>query len=107
MSNNNIVELCNQGTINKNTVHIITPRLELALHFSYSTLVGFTARVTKNDMSSQRETWTSLNEWGNTTGKFINRLEPDKSKRIPHDELMRKFSDVMTNNPYYPLPSLI
>ena len=65
----------NEGTINKNSVSIRTEHGTLNLYFSYETLIGVNGKV-------------SVNNWSNTTGKFLNELEPDKKKRIEHDEIL-------------------
>ena len=65
-----IIELINYGTPNKNKVCIG----ELALFFSYSTIVAFHSEATGLVCSE--------NCWSNTTGKFLNEIEPRKEKRV-------------------------
>jgi hypothetical protein len=69
--------LTNHGTVNKNTVTIRSDNGNVALHFSYSTLVGVDNTISKN-------------EWSMTTGKFLNELEPDKNSRVPHEQVIKK-----------------
>lgn len=60
----------NLGTVNTNKVSIC----ELDIYFSYETPVAFQAYGEKMVC---RE-----NSWSTTTGKFLNSLQPDKTKRI-------------------------
>lgn len=78
--------LKNLGTVNKNEVRIITDTGIIDLCFSYETIVS---------VSSGKGYFVSQNEWSTTTGKLLNELEPDKSKRIPHAELMQKVNEVL------------
>ena len=51
-------------------------------YYSYNTLVAFkVARTGKF--------FCSTNDWSVTTGKHLNAIEPDKSKRVPHDEFLK------------------
>lgn len=68
------VSLRNLGTVNKNKVIISTEKEHVTLYFSYETIVGVNGMVCENN-------------WGPTTGKLLNELEPDKSRRIPHEEV--------------------
>ena len=65
----------NMGTINQNRVSISTDKGRVDLYFSYQTIVGV------NDTVSQ-------NHWSVTTGKLLNRLEPDKKRRVPHEKVL-------------------
>lgn len=60
----------NLGTVNKNTVRIG----KLQLWFSYETPVAY--KVGSENIVVRK------NDWSTTTGKLLNDLEPDKSKRI-------------------------
>ncbi len=71
------VRLENLGTVNKNKVVLTTSKEYLVLFFSYQTIVSFHMNVGK-EYNSQ----TIINAWGTTTGKLLNELCPDKSKRI-------------------------
>lgn len=64
------IELINYGTINKNKVCIG----DLALFFSYSTIVAFHSEKTGLVCCE--------NCWSNTTGKFLNEIEPRKERRV-------------------------
>lgn len=55
-------------------------------YFSYDTVIAFETRS---------EFFICKNEWGNTTGKHLNWIDPDKSKRIPHHEFETKLNDVL------------
>ena len=59
------VEHRNWGTINKNQVIISTEKGSVGLYFSYDTIVAVS-------------NFCSENNWGSTTGKFLNELQPDK-----------------------------
>ncbi len=67
----------NLGTINQNCVTIETEKGEVGLYFSYETIVGVNNVV-------------SVNNWSKTTGKLLNYLEPDKSKRVEHEEVLKE-----------------
>ncbi len=69
------VNLYNMGTVNQNRVSISTSKGHVVMYFSYQTIVGVNNTV-------------SQNEWSTTTGKLLNRLEPDKKQRVPHAEVM-------------------
>lgn len=70
------VSLRNLGTVNKNEVIISTPKGSVNLYFSYETLVGVDNTISENI-------------WSKTTGKFLNELQPDKSKRVPYEEVVK------------------
>lgn len=55
-------------------------------YFSYSTLVGF-------DIDG--ETYVSENVWSSTTGNHLNKIEPDKSKRLSNDEFNKKVEELL------------
>lgn len=74
------VNLRNLGTINKNCVTISTDKGSVDLYFSYETLVGVDNIV-------------SINNWGQTTRKLLNELQPDKSKRVLHEEVLKTAED--------------
>lgn len=56
-------------------------------YFSYETLIAV--------YESEGSFHISENEWGVTTGKHLNSINPDKKVRIPHAELMEKYSDLL------------
>ena len=66
----------NLGTMNKNGITIITEKGKVELYFSYETLIAVDRVV-------------SVNNWSNTTGKFLNELELDKNKRVEHKEVLK------------------
>lgn len=75
------IEHENLGTVNKNKITLSkntsAGRIVLQLFFSYETLVGIVVlgRV-----------YVRQNDWGPTTGKFLNFLEPNAKKRISGTE---------------------
>lgn len=71
------ISLHNLGTINKNCVTISTDKGSVDLYFSYKTLVGVN-RV------------CSVNDWGVTTGKLLNEINPNKEERVEHSEVLRE-----------------
>ncbi len=54
----------------------------LKVYFSYQTMIAFELNYALT---------ISENEWGPTTGKHLNYINPDKTKRIPRHEVERKF----------------
>ena len=62
------------GTVNKNCIVFNTNEGNLTLYFSFHTLVAFRR---PNGEIVCRE-----NSWGNTTGKLLNSIQPDKSLRL-------------------------
>jgi hypothetical protein len=70
------VSLRNLGTVNKNMVILSKGDHQISLYFSYETLVGINGII-------------SVNDWSKTTGKLLNELQPDKSLRLPHDEVLK------------------
>lgn len=58
----------------------------LEVYFSYKTPVAF------NDGSG---IVCRVNDWKQTTGKHLNAIQPDKSKRIPGDEFENKLAEVL------------
>jgi len=65
----------NMGTVNKNQVTLSRGGWNcVTLFFSYRTLVGV-------------DEVCCVNNWSNTTGKLLNELEPDKSKRVTQEKL--------------------
>lgn len=76
----------NHGTVNKNEVSMHKEFTEtkekndvsLYLYFSYRTCIGFRLIGTGKLIEGFHQ-----NDWSTTTGKFLNELEQDKSKRMP------------------------
>jgi len=77
------ISLENLGRVNTNKVRLGN----LRLWFSYSSIVAFSHPKT-GLMCCQ-------NEWSTTTGKLLNELEPDKSKRIGFDEFDKELSKLL------------
>lgn len=82
------VYLKNDGTINKNRVILETDKTYITLYFSYETIIGFVYNGQKV---------VSQNNWSVTTGKYLNEIEPDKNKRIPHTEVLQKLGEILNN----------
>ena len=59
----------------------------LTIWTSYHTVIGF--------MSPKTGRVCRVNSWGPTTGKHLNTVEPDKSKRIGGAEFERQLTDVL------------
>lgn len=51
-------------------------------YFSYKTLIGFYSNATNTYYARE-------NIWGSTTGRHLNCIEPDKSKRLSKDEFYK------------------
>ena len=80
------ITLQNLGTVNKNKVHLQTSNGRLTIYFSYETPVSFEHY---HDQFNDFKRVTRINDWSVTTGKLLNELEPDKSKRIAGEEFER------------------
>ena len=74
----------NLGTLNRNRVKLNN----LIIWFSYETPVSF---------AYKGERITRVNDWSTTTGKLLNELEPDKSKRIDGEIFERKLNAILAN----------
>jgi len=58
-------------------------KIQLTLYFSYDSLVGITDYM--NNIEK-----TAINEWNETTGKLLNKLEPNKKQRVPSQEVQKE-----------------
>lgn len=58
----------------------------LSFYYSYKTIVAF---------KSREGLVISTNEWSKTTGKHLNWINEDKSKRIPREEFEKKLNKVL------------
>ena len=76
------ISLDNLGTINKNCLTITTDKGSVDLYFSYKTIIAVNNKV-------------SVNDWSNTTGKFLNELEQDKNKRVEHKEVLKEVENAL------------
>lgn len=74
------ISLENLGTVNQNTVKIG----DVQLWFSYETCIAY--KVPGYHIV------VCENAWSTTTGKLLNKLEPDKDARYPR-EAFKKFLD--------------
>lgn len=62
---------------------------DLILHFSYETVIGFSTDDT--------DTIARENVWGSTTGKHLNRIQPDKSRRLSSDDFEAALARVLAD----------
>ncbi|MCD6492419.1 MAG: hypothetical protein J7K36_01235 [Archaeoglobaceae archaeon] len=81
------IKLVNLGTPNRNIVKIG----DLAIYFSYETPVAF---------SKSGLLFASENIWSKTTGSFLNLIQPDKLKRLPHKEFQQRLSEEISKIKY-------
>lgn len=65
---------------------------EIEIYFSYETPVAFWLAGTGLTVCQ--------NEWGTTTGKHLNWIDPDHSKRIPADEFASRLESALTSKGY-------
>ena len=84
------IYLKNLETINKNAVEFKTEKGEITLYFSYETIVSFEAH-TENEFSKA----TIKNYWGQTTGKLLNELEQDKTKRLEREDFKKALNKAL------------
>jgi hypothetical protein len=64
---------------------------KIVLYYSYSTLVGF--HLTGKNIIEKK--CAIENQWGQTTGKLINIIEPDKKMRMSSDMFHKMFCNAM------------
>ncbi len=76
------IKLLNLGTKNKNLLLIG----DLKFWFSYETLVAFEVDGVRKVIA---------NYWGNTTGKLLNELEADKTKRLSKENFESEFERLL------------
>jgi hypothetical protein len=69
------------------TQHEVELGDDLTLYFSYQTCVGF--------WLSGHGRVVSENVWSNTTAKHLNTWEPDKTRRVKHDEFEKQLEAVL------------
>jgi len=60
---------------------------KLTLYFSYDTIVGF------HELGQPEK--ICENVWTTTTGKHLNWLEPDKSRRLPSEQFNAELEQVL------------
>jgi len=62
---------------------------DLTVYFSYSTPIAFYYPINGE--------WQHIrkNDWRNTTGKHLNAINPDKTKRIDGEEFERRLEKVL------------
>ena|SRR3990167_9818190 len=81
------INIKNLGTVNKNYVSIknTVEDKQIEVWFSYNTPVAFSYQSYKGVQGLDgtiSEFQVRQNEWSTTTGKLLNELQSDKSKRI-------------------------
>lgn len=59
----------------------------LDLYYSYETIIAFSTLETG--------LVCRVNDWSTTTGKHLNQIQPDKSKRIKGEEFERELEKVL------------
>ena len=87
------VQISNYGEYSSNNYRVNSLRVDigiLTLWFSYKTVVAF---------SLPGELVIRENDWGPTTGKHLNWIDLDKSKRIPSDEFEARLKTVCDQLP--------
>jgi len=84
------ITLTNLGTKNKNILFLANNNKRITLYFSYQTLIAF-------DYQDEKiyEKQCSLNKWSNTTGRFINEIQPDKNKLEPNERVVKRAGYLM------------
>ena len=83
------VKLKNDGTVNKNRVILTNNNGQwIQLYFSYETIIAF--------IKQDGEIVCRQNDWSTTTGKYLNEIQPDKSKRITGEEFENKVSELLS-----------
>jgi hypothetical protein len=83
------IELINRGTINKNEIKIVKENAAFSLFFSYNTLIGIEYGCWLKDVYVFKKAIIE-NLWSTTTGKFLNELQPDKTKRLQKEEFLKE-----------------
>jgi hypothetical protein len=84
------ITLTNLGTKNKNILFLANNNKRITLYFSYQTLIAF-------DYQDEKiyEKQCSLNKWSNTTGRFINEIQPDANKLEPNELVVKRAEYLM------------
>ena len=80
------IDLNNLGTVNKNKVVLWNGTKNVVIIFSYETPVvvyGLGKMVVHQ------------NDWSTTTGKLLNEHEPDKKRRVNHEDFTKFLTEVM------------
>lgn len=80
------VNLSNLGTVNKNRVEMFHNGKGLTIWFSYETAVG---------CGYKGKMLVRQNDWSTTTGKLLNEIEPDKSKRVSGEEFEKFLAEAL------------
>lgn len=71
---------------NSGAILVFTDTNQQVFYFSYQTLVAF--RVGEQLVCHE-------NVWSSTTGKHLNRIEPDKSKRVNKETFDKLFTELV------------
>ena len=61
----------------------------IELYYSYETIIGY--RTNGGGLVLTK------NVWGTTTGKHLNWLDRDKSKRIPYDDFKNRLKSILSD----------
>lgn len=88
------VALRNLGTVNKNEVRMLSTdgNAQVTMTFSYETCVGVAWFIGSDCGRLVRQ-----NDWSTTTGKLLNELESDKSKRVDGETFNAKLDEILKN----------
>jgi len=92
----NNLDISNYGNYASDNYGAHTMRLRLGrftLWYSYNTVIAFTG---PGMPLIGRSIWCCENCWGPTTGKHLNFIEPDKTKRVPVDEFEKELSRILS-----------
>ena len=83
----------NQNTArNANGYVLMNGESSLRVHYSYNTIVACLGFI-----KGRYVELISQNEWGSTTGKHLNWIDRDKTKRIDHNEFMKQYRELERN----------
>ena len=75
------------GKYNVNNALVLSVN-DLRVWFSYNTIVAFS--------TPKAGIVCSENNWGVTTGRHLNAIQPDKKKRIPYEKFKKKINNLHT-----------
>lgn len=81
-----------QNTVTKNTKAITLTNNkgeQLLVYYSYDTIVAFEWYGDEDYLLC-----ITQNEWKQTTGKHLNWIDDDKSRRIPHKNFMKLYREI-------------
>ncbi len=85
-----LVKHANLGSINKNSVTLYNEAngTDVELYFSYDTIIGFSIKGFKQVID---------HFYSNTTAKFQNEIDPEKTQRLEEQEFDQKLSEALAS----------